>query len=494
MVTVDRIGQRRVVVSCDAAARAAGISAGDVLARAQARVPSLVAFQAQPVRDAEALGRLARWMHRYTPLVTVDLPDGIWLDTTGCDHLRGGEQALLADILGRLTEAGFAARAAIADTPGCAHAVARHGPDAATVVQAGSAATLRALDGLPVGALRLESGHRDAAHRIGFDRIGDVVSQTGSDRVGRGPVAHRAGAGLLTRLDQALGRSFEPLAPQVFGDCISHRMAFAEPLSGRDGLEAAVGVLVGRACGDLERAGEGALAVDLLFEAMDQSSQAIRVGTSYPTRTKGHLARMLADGLERIEAERGIEAMRITVSATAVLANTQFSIGSDEPSRVMIAELADRLAARAISVWRASIDPNRPPETSLVENPPMTEADATPVKAARGPALKGPRPSRLLVPPQPINVIGLLPDYPPAQFVWRRQRHRVRRADGPERLYRRCPKPVSADPAGSGAAFWTVRDYFTVENEAGQRFWLVREGDGVNAETGNLSWYLQGLF
>ena len=213
---------------------------------------------------------------------------------------------------------------------------------------------------------------------------------------------------------------------------------------------------------------------------------------------------MLVDGLERIEAERGIEAIRLIASATAPLADRQLSIGSDEPSRVLVSELVDRLTTRAVSVWRASIDPNRPPESCVVAT---SSADILPATARETyevtSALAGvpPRPARLLDPPEPIMVTGLLPDVPPVQFIWRRQRHKVVRADGPERLYRRRPSPNGPTtalrpdrPEYPDAASMAVRDYYTVEDEAGRRFWLMREGDGVHLDTGNLSWYLQGLF
>ena len=45
-----------------------------------------------------------------------------------------------------------------------------------------------------------------------------------------------------------------------------------------------------------------------------------------------------------------------------------------------------------------------------------------------------PRPVRLLDPPQPVDAMALLPDQAPVAFTWRRVRHRVRRADGPERI------------------------------------------------------------
>jgi protein ImuB len=39
-----------------------------------------------------------------------------------------------------------------------------------------------------------------------------------------------------------------------------------------------------------------------------------------------------------------------------------------------------------------------------------------------------------------------------------------------------------------------VRDYFQLEDEAGERFWVFCRGDGEQAVTGDLSWYLHGLF
>jgi protein ImuB len=39
-----------------------------------------------------------------------------------------------------------------------------------------------------------------------------------------------------------------------------------------------------------------------------------------------------------------------------------------------------------------------------------------------------------------------------------------------------------------------VRDYWAVEDEAGERFWLYRSGDGVEPETGNLAWFVHGIF
>ena len=60
-------------------------------------------------------------------VVARDGDDGLMLDIAGVAHLFGGEAVLATDIVARLHAQGFAASAAIADTPGAAFAAARYG-------------------------------------------------------------------------------------------------------------------------------------------------------------------------------------------------------------------------------------------------------------------------------------------------------------------------------------------------------------------------------
>jgi protein ImuB len=85
-----------------------------------------------------------------------------------------------------------------------------------------------------------------------------------------------------------------------------------------------------------------------------------------------------------------------------------------------------------------------------------------------------------------VEALALLPDQPPAAFTWRRRRHRVRRADGPERIHGEWWRRETES--------FAVRDYFAVEDEEGRRFWLFRRGNGVDPATGDLSWFLHGVF
>ena len=52
-------------------------------------------FDADQVADAKTLNDIADWCDRFTPLVALDPPHGLFLDITGCAHLFGGEAALM---------------------------------------------------------------------------------------------------------------------------------------------------------------------------------------------------------------------------------------------------------------------------------------------------------------------------------------------------------------------------------------------------------------
>ena len=113
------------LTALNGAAERAGLRPGQALADARAMRPDLVVEAADDQADHDLLHAVADWCDRYTPLVALDPPDGLFLDIVGCAHLFGGEAALRDDLMRRLMAQGFAVRAAIADTPGAAWAAAR---------------------------------------------------------------------------------------------------------------------------------------------------------------------------------------------------------------------------------------------------------------------------------------------------------------------------------------------------------------------------------
>ena len=79
----------------------AGLSIGLPLANARAICPELTVFDADEVADRKTLDDIADWCDRFTPLVALDPPHGLYLDITGCAHLFGGERALLQIVMRR---------------------------------------------------------------------------------------------------------------------------------------------------------------------------------------------------------------------------------------------------------------------------------------------------------------------------------------------------------------------------------------------------------
>lgn len=454
-------GSRRIVTAADHAAHALGIHPGLALAQAQARVPGLVIAPADPAADAAALERLALWgVRRYSPLVGLDPPDGLLIDITGAAHRLGGEDGLCTDLQTRLRQAGIAGRTAIADTIGAAHALARF--------------SARAIADLPIAALRLETDLVITLRRLGFNSVAELEAAP------RAPLARRFGRGPGQRLDQLFGRLPEPMQPIAPAEIIRIRHDFAEPIGTADALAHATHALTEALCAALEPAGLGARRLDLVFHRVDASLAAIRIGTARPIRDAGRLAKLLLDRLDQVDPGFGVDAMTLAAPLAEPLAYRQAN--SLQPDRAGdVSALIDTLSNRLgpARLYRAAPVESDIPERSVRRIPALA-----PATGATWPS--HPRPSRLLAHPEPVDTIALLPDQPPVQFTWRGKPHRIRRADGPERVFGEWWRDAAETTA--------VRDYFVVEDGGGARFWLFRSGDGEDAGTGNQRWYLHGFF
>ena len=383
---------------------------------------------------------------------------------------------MLADVIERLGRGGVASRAAIADTTGAAWATARYAKAAVTVVSAGE--TAAALRPLPIAALRLNDETIAGLTRLGFDRIDQLLDAP------RAPLTLRFGREVIRRIDQALGRVSESIEPVAPPDMVAARLVFPEPLLTPEALSGMIARLSSLVCAELERRAEGARRLDLTFERVDRTRQVICIGTARPSRRPDHLARLLDEQLERIDPGLGIEAMRLVAPLTEPLTFAQPRAGliGEESAGAEVSVLVDRLVNRlgARKVYRAGPVESDVPERSVRRIGPLNP----PTKSGRPPAL--PRPARLLKPPQPVEALAMLPDNPPAQFIWLRQRHRIRHADGPER--------VAGEWWATEHERSAIRDYWQVEDEDGRRFWLFRSGDAVDPATGDLRWFLHGFF
>lgn len=464
------IGQRVVT-----AAQAAGLRVGMPVAKAQVLVPGLLVQDADPVADAEALDRLALWiLQRFAPVVASDPPDGIVIDSTGADHLHGGEAAMLDALIGRLAMSGVTARAAIADSWGAAHALARYAAQPSLIAPPSHHGSV--LEPLPLEALRIPTRMAADLRVLGFERIGDLLTRP------RAPLTLRFGPELSRRIDQALGTLAEPIEPIRPPDLIEVRRSFPEPIGAAETIARYIGKLVSQLCVELEAKGLGARRLDLICHRVDNRRQAVRVGMAVPVRDVKRLTRLLCDKIETIEPGFGIEVMTLAASVAEPLAQKQAVTSLVEEATPDISDLVDTLANRVgeRAIYRAAPVSSDVPERSVCRIPAMA-----PDTGATWPG-HWPRPSRLLPRPEPIETVALLPDNPPVSFTWRGIRRRVKRADGPERVFGEWWK--------RDAELIAVRDYFRIEDDAGERYWVFRAGDGEDASTGSHRWFLHGVF
>ena len=474
LVTAARSGNRILLAAVSEEARVLGLSPGMAVTQARALVPGLEVRDSDPEGDLAYLRTLAVHAARHwTPRAAVSGEDGLFLDLGGVAHLFGGEEAMCRRILAFCARLGFAARIAVAGTPGAAYALARHGGGPLTLCPSGREAD--ALAPLPLAALRIGEEILAAARRLGIERVGELVAMP------RAPLQRRFGKTLLARLDQALGRAGEPIDAIVPREAPSAELRFAEPIATPEAIEAAITELMTQLIEGLAKAGRAARMLTLDCARVDGAGQQIVIGTARATRDARHLLRLLLMKIDTIEPGFGLDSLRLTAVRSEPLAPEAIegALAGERPTPDL-APLVDRLAGRLgpRSLFRLSSVESDVPERSVRRAGPLAEAEGWP---------DFPRPVRLLSPPERVeNVVALLPDLPPRRFTWRGRAYRIARADGPERIFGEWwRRPGEAEG---------VRDYFQVEDEGGERFWLYRRGDGVDPRTGDLSWYLHGVF
>jgi protein ImuB len=464
LILVGRDGRKRVVVAADEGARRLGVHPGMAAAMAQALVAGLIVRDADPAADAQALDRLALWLlRRYAPVVATDPPDGLMIDITGATHLHGGETATLTDMAERLATVGITARVAVARFHGASMIAIDDGQHDALV-------------GLPVAALRLPVAMIEGLRRLGFDKVGELAATP------RAPLALRFGSEVGRRLDQMFGRSGEPFALIEAPELIRVRQAFAEPIAAPETIARYIAKLVDQLCAALEERGLGARRLDLLFYRVDNALQAVRVGTAKPVRDRKRLTRLLCNRIETVSPGFGIETMTLSAPLAEPLDYRAGLSNLVDVAAVDISELIDVLANRVGDGRLYRVEP------VASDVPERSTRRVAALAVDRGLDWSGdwPRPARLFSPPERIETVALLPDHPPAAFTWRGTRRRVKRADGPERVFGEWWKRDAEATA--------VRDYFQVEDDAGERFWLFRAGDGEDPNTGAQNWFIHGIF
>lgn len=461
---------RMVVIAASTEAQTNGIDKGMVVADARAVLPHLQVIDDDPELAGKLLYALAEWGLRYTPVAAIDLPEGLILDASGCSHLWGGEMAYLKDIVTRLRGSGYDVRAAMADTIGAAWAASRYSLTDA-IIEPGD--QFNAIQAFPPAALRIEAATLEKMQKLGFYQIKGFINIAGS------VLRRRFGQSFLDRLGQALGHVHESLQPIQPPEPYQERLPCLEPIRTATGIEIALKKLLEQLCTRLAQEGKGLRKASLKCYRIDGEMRQIEIGTSSPSCSVDHLFRLFELRIATIEPALGIELFLLEAPVVEEMTEQQETLWntSGKNKWVAIAELLDRLAGRAGSdiVHRYLPAEHYWPERSIAEASSLKEEPATSWRTER------PRPIHLLPDPERVEVTAPIPDYPPMLFRYKGQIHKIRRADGPERIEQE----------------WWIseglhRDYYLVEDETGARFWIFRLGH--YHEQSNPEWFVHGFF
>ncbi|WP_138484769.1 Y-family DNA polymerase [Dyadobacter bucti] len=463
---------RMVIKAVNVRAEVMGIENGMVVADARAVLPALLVFDYKPGFAEKLLLAFGTWCIRFTPIVSVDPPDGLILDITGCTHLWGGERAYLKDIVNRIRGAGYDVRAAIADTIGTAWAVCRFGTVTPLIPPEGEQAALSAL---PPAALRLEADTLERMQKLGFYQIRNFMN------IPRSVLRRRFGPHLLYRMDQALGAEEELIDPIRPVEPYQERLSSLEPIRTATGINIALRKLLEALCGRLSKEGKGLRKGVFMGYRMDGKIEQIEIGTNSASCHVEHLFRLFELKVSSIEPALGIELFILEAPVVEELDQMQETLwnitGNNNQSE--ITELLDRLTGRGGMqiVHRYLPDAHYWPERSVKEAVSIQEKPQIEWRTDK------PRPVSLLPKPERIEVAALQPDYPPAVFRHQGKVYHIRKADGPERIEQE----------------WWIeeglhRDYYCVEDMKGARYWIFRLGHYNEDKEDMPEWFIHGFF
>ncbi len=469
-VLSEAVHGRMIITAASPAAQAEGINTGMLVADARAISPSLQVFDDIPDLPGKLLTRLAEWCIRFTPSVSIDLPDGLILDVSGCAHLWGGDSFYLDTITKRLQERGYHISAGMADTIGGSWAVARYSKESFIIEKNRQA---EALLTLPVASLRIETAVIDRLNKLGLRLVGQIINMP------QAVLKRRFGQSLIQQLQQALGLEEEIIHPVQPVEPYQERLPCLEPIVTRAGIEIALQKLIDSLCRRLQQEGKGLRLAKFKCYRVDGKMESIETGTNRATHHATHLFTLFEDKIAGIEPGLGIELFILDGLKTEAVISLQEKLWKLDSglADIKLSELLDRIASKmgAGCIHRYLPDEHYWPERSYKLANSLDEQSTTNWKQ------NSRRPLQLLAKPEPVEVTAPVPDYPPMLFRYKGILHKIIKANGPERIEQE----------------WWIqqgehRDYYCVEDENGYRYWLFRSGHYTPEKL--YQWFIHGFF
>jgi protein ImuB len=517
IIIVAKKAQSEIITSISAVAQYKGLFVGQSLRDASAICTRLFVQTQNSYAEIQFLNGICRWSSKFSPWVASEGNSGLIMDITGCSHLFGGENEMIAQILLAYDKLNLTAKIGCADTVGAAWALSRYSEKTLQNYRNGDAIEQEAratrsrsakrsfkdisnnlkisksnkyfvappgkirqsISNFPVAALRLEIQTQNTLAQLGLRQIGDIINQP------RASLNRRFGLSLLKRVDQALGNLPEPISPLQPELNFGVRISFPDPIGLKPDIIAGLDRILDRLCSNLKKKTLGAQKILLQAFRTDNTIGSIEVGLAQSSNSFKHIRDLIIIKLDDLDVQFGIDILRLEATRTEVLTKYKHVghvlVGERNKSRTeknknpenLISKLGARIGLENI-IRLHPAKSNIPEKTYTM----LSAAWSEPAKNWQKP--KSYLPVQLWT-PEIINA----PDKPNplSEFKWRGKIWYITESYGPERI---SPEWWLDEPKWRSG----VRDYWFVQCATGDRLWIYY-AHGALMSSG---WFCQGKF
>jgi protein ImuB len=423
-------------------------------ARAQPLWYAVVFPQLAALGGAALLERLCLHALKFTPRVSIEIPNALLLEIRGSVKLFGSLATLHAGIDAAWRHLELEVSSATAPSTLGALWLARAGRR--ELIEDPSLLAGR-LAGLPIGCTAWDGERLRALRALGVSRVGELL------RLPRAGMARRFGAAAVLELDIALTRQAAPRRSFVPRERFRERFDFGMEVETVAYLQKALEPLIGRCARFLRERQAGVQTLELRLAHRNHALTRVRVGLASTTSEQHRLTCVLSQKLSQLELAAPATGMELVSGRLLPLSAVSLDVfarqggagGGNDTAPQLVERLRARLGDGAVYGVR-SVAEHRP--EAAWQRVQELRLNAVPCRQRHEIPAERPRPVWLLDVPE-----QLLEE---PQIV----------EEGPERI-------ESGWWDGKGIA----RDYYIVRRTGGARLWVFQERRSRR-------WYVHGVF
>lgn len=454
--------EQHLVACANAEAEALGVVAGMRLSGALGLAPGLVVYDRKPMREVEALDRLACWAGSFSPHVSLAPPDELLIEIGGCLRLFGGLKALVGLIHEGAIAQGFSVHMALAPVPLAAQWLTRAGQQVACRQ---TRSIKQHLEPLPIDVISPARpqwrSEQQTLASLGVRVLGDLFALPASG------LARRLGPGFPLLLAQALGEVPDLRREFVFPESFMQKLELPAKVEQAAMLLFAARRLLASLAGWLSVRASGVSECHLVLLHDDGLPDFdLVLSFASPTRELARMERVLRERLERLELAGAVTDLRLEASTPVVMPGSNLGLFAQASAQALdpvIERLRARLGKHAVHAIDMKQDYRPECATLAVERSDVKDTQPGP-----------PRPVWLLPKPQALQERDGALHYGGV----------LQRVAGPERIESGWwdRGEVIEEQAAVGDV---RRDYYVAVSQRGEWLWIFRDTQG---------WWLQGMF